>query len=127
MNTQGEGSVTVASSNPAQAMIIDPQTFTHACDHRVLNRCIERNTQDHQQHEVIQRRLVFWLMGPKSEAREDLEAFVDGQTLLVWYAIGTVKMGREEDESACVDSDFRVRGVAGLRVANMSVPPVLVR
>jgi choline dehydrogenase-like flavoprotein len=35
-------------------------------------------------------------------------------------------MGRDGDEGAVVDSGFRVRGVQGLRVADMSVVPVLV-
>lgn len=34
-------------------------------------------------------------------------------------------MGKEEDEMACVDSDFRLRDVTGLRVADMSVAPFL--
>ncbi len=37
----------------------------------------------------------------------------------------TVKMGREEDKSACVDTDFRIRGVQNLRVVDLSVLPLL--
>jgi choline dehydrogenase-like flavoprotein len=34
-------------------------------------------------------------------------------------------MGREEDEMACVDSSFRLFGVEGLRVADLSTLPFL--
>lgn len=41
----------------------------------------------------------------------------------VWHANGTVKMGKTDDPTACVDSKFRVRGVDSLRVADLSVAP----
>lgn len=34
-------------------------------------------------------------------------------------------MGREEDEAAVIDRGFRVRGVRGLRVCDMSVAPIV--
>jgi choline dehydrogenase-like flavoprotein len=38
---------------------------------------------------------------------------------------GTAKMGKVGDKDAAVDNGFRVFGVEGLRVADMSVVPVL--
>lgn len=40
---------------------------------------------------------------------------------------GTVKMGREHDPEACIDNQFRVIGVEKLRVADMSVIPIIVK
>jgi len=37
----------------------------------------------------------------------------------------TVRMGKKEDKGACVDTDFRVRGVKNLRVVDLSVIPLL--
>lgn len=37
----------------------------------------------------------------------------------------TVRMGKKEDNGACVDTDFHVRGVKNLRVADLSVIPLL--
>jgi choline dehydrogenase-like flavoprotein len=39
--------------------------------------------------------------------------------------IGTVRMGKKDDDRACVDTDFRVRGVKNLRVVDLSVIPLL--
>jgi choline dehydrogenase-like flavoprotein len=44
-----------------------------------------------------------------------------------WHAMGTVKMGKQNDSMACVSSDCRVLGVSNLRVADMSVCPVVPR
>jgi hypothetical protein len=38
---------------------------------------------------------------------------------------GTVKMGQHSDPEACVDHDLRVFGVKSLRVADMSVVPII--
>lgn len=37
----------------------------------------------------------------------------------------TVRMGRKDQPDACVDTDFKVRGIQGLRVADLSVLPLL--
>lgn len=37
----------------------------------------------------------------------------------------TVRMGKVEDETACVDTEFRVMGVKKLRVADLSILPLL--
>jgi choline dehydrogenase-like flavoprotein len=68
-----------------------------------------------------------WLSGPKSESREDLEAYSEEQTMMAWHASGTVKMGKKGDESACVDSEFKVNGLERLRVVDMSVAPVNIK
>lgn len=39
--------------------------------------------------------------------------------------VGTCKMGRADDASAVVDSELRVRGIAGLRVVDASIMPML--
>lgn len=41
----------------------------------------------------------------------------------IYHPTGTCKMGREGDRMAVVDSRLRVRGVAGLRVADASIMP----
>ena len=45
----------------------------------------------------------------------------------MWHMCGTVKMGKPGEANACVDKDFRVTGVRGLRVVDMSVAPFMPR
>jgi choline dehydrogenase-like flavoprotein len=44
---------------------------------------------------------------------------------LLYHPCATCKMG--EDDRAVVDSELRVRGVAGLRVADASIMPTVIR
>ena len=43
----------------------------------------------------------------------------------VWHMCGTLKMGKPEDPTACVDKDFHVVGMEGLRVVDLSIAPVI--
>jgi choline dehydrogenase len=43
----------------------------------------------------------------------------------IFHPVGTCKMGRADDAMAVVDSELRVRGVAGLRVVDASVMPFI--
>ena len=59
--------------------------------------------------------------GPKAESRQDLIDFVRTGALSFGHPIGTARMGGDAD--AVVDSELRVHGVRGLRVADASVMP----
>lgn len=56
---------------------------------------------------------------------EELERDVRKRTELLYHPVGTCAMGNGED--AVVDSELRVRGVEGLRVADASVMPTITR
>ncbi|HEY5801364.1 MAG TPA: GMC oxidoreductase, partial [Burkholderiaceae bacterium] len=43
----------------------------------------------------------------------------------IFHPVGTCKMGRADDALAVVDSQLRVRGVAGLRIADASIMPAI--
>ena len=43
----------------------------------------------------------------------------------IFHPVGTTKMGREDDRAAVVDSRLRVHGVAGLRVVDAGVMPLI--
>jgi 5-(hydroxymethyl)furfural/furfural oxidase len=54
-----------------------------------------------------------------------LEAFVRKETIGVWHASCSCRMGRLDDPMAVVDSQGRVKGVQGLRVVDASIFPVV--
>lgn len=43
----------------------------------------------------------------------------------IFHPVGTCKMGRDDDPAAVVDSQLRVKGIAGLRVVDASVMPTI--
>ena len=60
--------------------------------------------------------------------RDDLDqdalvAFIRAKAETVYHPVGTCRMG--DDAGSVVDSQLRVRGVAGLRVVDASVMPTL--
>ncbi len=62
--------------------------------------------------------------GPKAKSKEDLTEFVRMGTGSFGHPIGTARMGNDAD--AVVDSELRVHGLRGLRVADASVMPSIV-
>lgn len=45
----------------------------------------------------------------------------------MWHPCSTVTMGNPDNPDTCVDINFRVLGIKGLRVVDMSVAPFLPR
>jgi choline dehydrogenase len=63
--------------------------------------------------------------GPAFQTDEELAAAAGAIGTTIFHPVGTCRMGRKNDTSAVVDSELRVRGVAGLRVADASVMPFI--
>jgi len=61
--------------------------------------------------------------GPDVQSDDDIEADVRNRVELIYHPVGTCRMG--SDEMAVVDPQLRVRGIAGLRVADASIMPVI--
>jgi choline dehydrogenase-like flavoprotein len=62
--------------------------------------------------------------GPEIQTPEQVVKFASSPGVSVYHAVGSAAMGREDDD--VVAPDLRVRGVDGLRVADISVLPVQV-
>ena len=54
-----------------------------------------------------------------------LEDFIRKAAIGVWHATCTCRIGAEDDPMAVTDPQGRVRGVAGLRVVDASLFPVV--
>ena len=74
---------------------------------------------------AFQKDTVGMLHGPKSSSEQDILAYWRERTGSTWHMCGTVRMGREGEERAGVDCNFRVLGTQGLRVVDLSVLPIL--
>ena len=66
------------------------------------------------------------LPGPDVETDDEWLAYMRASAETVYHPSGTCRMGRAEDPLAVVTPDLRVRGLAGLRVADASVFPSMV-
>jgi choline dehydrogenase len=61
--------------------------------------------------------------GPHVVEEDDIRSFIRQVAGTVFHPCGTCRMG--QDEKAVVDTELRVRGVEGLRVADASVMPAI--
>ena len=64
--------------------------------------------------------------GPAARTDADLEAFARRASDTIYHPAGSCRMGPRHDSAAVVDSELRVRGVQGLRVADASIMPEVV-
>ncbi|MFL5831050.1 MAG: GMC family oxidoreductase [Solirubrobacteraceae bacterium] len=63
--------------------------------------------------------------GPDVQTDEELSELARAAHHTVYHVSGTCRMGAAGDPAAVVDPQLRVRGIAGLRVADASVFPVI--
>lgn len=63
--------------------------------------------------------------GRQAQSDDDLLAFARENIMSAFHQSGTCKMGPASDAMAVVDAELRVHGIAGLRVIDASVMPVL--
>jgi choline dehydrogenase len=63
--------------------------------------------------------------GARFQTDEELANAAGEIGTTIFHPVGTCKMGRSDDASAVVDSELRILGIAGLRVADASVMPTI--
>ena len=63
--------------------------------------------------------------GVQFQSDEELARLAGDIGTTIFHPVGTCRMGRADDPVAVVDARLRVRGVAGLRVADASVMPTI--
>ena len=125
MNTQSEGSVALQSADPHTPLLYDPAFLSHPFDRRVaieatreMMRVVDgpKFRTDH----------IGIVSAPASDNEGDILEYWEKNLSSTWHMCGTCKMGQVEgQDGACVDKEFKVFGTKGLRVADMSVVPIL--
>lgn len=118
------GTLTLRSADPTAAPVLRPGYFT---DGRDLDAAVEAVRLA---RALVNTRAYEKLRGPAVEpldteqTAEQLRAFVRRTSATIYHPSGTCRMGRGAD--AVVDPELRVRGIAGLRVADASIMPTVV-
>ena len=118
------GTVTLASSNPAELARIDPQYLSREEDLAVLEYGIRyaRELAHTSAFNGIRGREL--APGADVTSSAELRNYIRKVAGTVWHPAGTCKMG--DDREAVVDERLKVYGVEGLRIADASVMPRLV-
>jgi choline dehydrogenase-like flavoprotein len=124
LRPKSRGSVRLNSADPLAAPLIDPNFLGDADDMQRMVRGFKvmRNLMNQPALARFGARELNRSATAQSDA--EIEAFIRGQADSIYHPVGTCKMG--SDDMAVVDSELRVRGVAGLRVIDASVMPRIV-
>ncbi|MEP2892574.1 choline dehydrogenase [Tateyamaria sp.] len=123
MRSPSRGSVTLRSSDPADAPVIRFNYMSTDQDWEDFRRCIrltrEVFAQDafapYVKHEIQP--------GVAAQSDDELDAVIREHVESAYHPCGTCKMGRADDPNAVVDPKGRVIGVEGLRVVDSSIFP----
>lgn len=124
MSPSSRGTVTIKSADSHEPPVIKLNTFDHPADIAIA-KTTTREILKLAETASIKKDIIDSFAVPSDDSDDAIEAFWRQNALVSWHASCTVKMGRADDASACLDSDFRVRGVKKLRVADMSAAPFI--
>ncbi len=119
------GALTLRSSNPSDAPLIDPNYLSTPDDQRIAAESIRIARKIVRQPALQQYSPVEYLPGPQVRDGDEkglVKAAGDIGTT-IFHPVGTAKMGREDDPRAVVDARLRVMGLERLRVVDASVMP----
>lgn len=119
------GSISLASTDPTAAPRIDPNYLSEPEDLRVLTIGVERAMEIFETSPLSAVTGGWIRPNRKPESEAELVAGIRRYSETLYHPIGTCRMG--VDTMAVVDPELRVHGVTGLRVADASIMPYLIR
>jgi len=138
------GAITLRAANPLEPPAIDPQYLSAPEDLRVLIAGIRMARRIASAHALDGSRGAERYPGLHAETDDALAAYIARAAQTLYHPAGTCRMGPlaetevadssaaggtrriPADPLAVVDSELRVRGVTGLRVADASIMPTLI-
>jgi choline dehydrogenase len=123
------GSIQLATKNPFDHPIINPNYLQHEDDIRVLVDGIKL-CRKIAAAPAFQSVLLPAYRDPIDlpwESDEYIREYVKRNLVTVYHPVGTCKMGLDTDQMAVVNNRLQVRGISGLRVADASIMPTIIR
>lgn len=120
LDPDSRGTLRLASTDPADAPLIDPAYLTAPADRDRLHRGLEL------MRELFDTEPLAAMTGPRlgpapGDGAAALDAFIDENLATYWHPVGTARVGSDDD--AVVDPSLAVWGVQNLWVADASVVP----
>ena len=123
---RSHGSITLSTLDPTAAPNIDPAYLSdpEGLDHATLTRGVALCEKIAASPELAPFSDGYLLL-PGLSGEELYEASIRRYAQTLYHPVGTCRMGGDAD--SVVDPELRVRGIEGLRVADASVMPAIIR
>jgi choline dehydrogenase len=125
LNPTSRGSVQIKSARFVDAPAIAPNYLSTDADRLVAADSLRLTRRILAQPALAAYRPTEYKPGVQYQSDVDLAKLAGDIATTIFHPVGTTKMGRVDDDSAVVDSQLRVRGVAGLRVVDAGVMPLI--
>jgi choline dehydrogenase len=119
------GTVGIQGADPRVAPVIDPQFLSDERDLQLLIKGgqAQQRLMESAAFNSVRGKMLYPVDINNTKAMEqDIRNRADTQ----YHPVGTCKMGPDSDPMAVVDAQLRVKGIAGLRVADASIMPTLI-
>jgi choline dehydrogenase-like flavoprotein len=121
LHPRSRGTVRLASSDPSDAPLIDPNYWSDPHDRKMSIEGLKIARDIMRQNALKPYVMAERLPGPGFNTDEELFEYGCANAKTDHHPVGTCKMGT--DGMAVVDLDLKVRGIDGLRVCDSSVMP----
>lgn len=125
IHPQSRGEIRLASANPQEKPLVDPNYFSDERDIQTMLRGSEIAKNILQQKAFDPYRGAIFIPEKEDIAENEMIAYLREYAETLYHPVGTCKMG--SDNQAVVDDQLRVHGIERLRVADASVMPVIPR
>ncbi|KAI0321514.1 alcohol oxidase [Amylostereum chailletii] len=124
LRPKSKGTVRLASSDPADALRIDPRFLSNPDDFAPLRACVRLSLRLRDRMRAQGYTLRDW-RSPEAEDDASLDTFIRGRNRTTYHYSSTCRMAPEHDAEGggVVDDRLNVHGFANLRIADSSVFP----
>ena len=125
LRPKSRGTLRLASSDPKQTPLIDPNFLDHEDDLNDLVKGLQKSL-DIMESAAFDSVKGKMLVPLDRNNVEQLKEFLRNNADTEYHPVGTCKMGPDSDPLAVVDAQLRVKGIENLRVVDASIMPNLV-
>jgi choline dehydrogenase len=119
------GSIRIRSADPRAAPAIRPNYLATPEDRRIAAESIRLTRRLAATRALARYRPQEYKPGAEIDGEEGLARAAGDIGTTIFHPIGTCKMGTSRDAMSVVDERLRVHGLAGLRIADASVMPMI--
>ncbi len=123
LNPTSRGHVRIASADFRDAPKITPNYLDTEDDRKVAADSLRQVRDIMAQSAMAPYEPEEYKPGVQYQSDEELARLAGDIASTIFHPVGTVKMGRNDDETAVLDPHLRLKGVSGLRVVDASVMP----
>jgi len=125
LNPTSRGSVHIKSNQFTDAPAIAPNYLSTAQDRQVAADSLRITRNIVSQSALAKYQPEEFKPGVQYQTDEELTKLAGDIATTIFHPVGTAKMGLRQDSMAVVDSRLKVHGIAGLRVVDASVMPLI--